>query len=152
MTAAPAGPLPALQCVYERALAEFPLTHSLWLQYGQYMESAKLPPAVANAVYARATRNCSWVGAVWERALRALDRSGAAEAEVAAMYGRALAAGMQVRGLGSHARVARHACCRRCCAAGGRRTHTGLAGWLTLPLISQAATPRPWRHHLGNCA
>jgi hypothetical protein len=47
-------------------------------------------------VYARAVRNCPWVGALWARALRALERSGAPEEEQAALFERALAAGMQV--------------------------------------------------------
>mgnify|MGYP001807000314 CR=1 FL=1 len=81
-------------------MAAFPLTHSLWLQYGQYMETAaagKLPKDKVNAVYERATRNCAWVGAVWERCLRALDRTGAAPELLQETYERALAAGLQVR-------------------------------------------------------
>jgi hypothetical protein len=58
------------QVVYERAVAAFPITHSLWLQYGLYMETHSKLPDVINGVYARAVRNCPWEGAVWERALQ----------------------------------------------------------------------------------
>ena len=57
--------------------------------------------AVVNAVYARAVRNCPWVGPLWARALRALERCGAGEERHAALYREALAAGLQVgAGLG----------------------------------------------------
>lgn len=61
---------------------------------------APRPAAVVNRVYARALRNCPWVGQLWGRALRALERSGAPEEEHAAMYDKALAAGLQVRQAG----------------------------------------------------
>ncbi|KAG2433859.1 hypothetical protein HXX76_008213 [Chlamydomonas incerta] len=92
------GDADRVQTVYERAVSAFPLTHSLWLQYGQYMETAaagKLPKDKVNAVYERATRNCSWVGTVWERCLRSLDRTGAPPERLQEMYERALAAGLQ---------------------------------------------------------
>lgn len=53
--------------------------------------------AVINSVYARAVRNCPWVGQLWGRALRALERSGAPEEQHAALYDKALAAGLQVK-------------------------------------------------------
>ena len=132
--------------MYERAVASFPVTHFLWLQYARYLEAhlkigsggllTRLPaagflvfwgpeamgltawlqmslaictpnspsraspacPAVINAVYARAVRNCPWVGQLWGRALRALERSNAPEEQHAAMYEKALAGGLQVSG------------------------------------------------------
>lgn len=48
-------------------------------------------------MYARAVRNCPWSGAVWEAALRALERSGAADEQHQALAEQALAAGLQVR-------------------------------------------------------
>lgn len=54
------------------------------------------PCAVINRVYERAVRNCPWVGQLWGRALRALERSGAPEEQHAALYDKALAAGLQV--------------------------------------------------------
>lgn len=68
----------------ERRNPSFPCVHAL-------------PHAVINSVYARAVRNCPWVGQLWGRALRALERSCAPEEEHAAMYDKALAAGLQVR-------------------------------------------------------
>ena len=56
-----------VQCIYERALAKFPVTHALWLQYALYLEQHLNIPAVVNQVYARAVRNCPWVGALWSR-------------------------------------------------------------------------------------
>ena len=58
------------------------------------------PSAVVNRVYARAVRNCPWVGQLWGRGLRALERSGAPDEQHAAFYDKALAAGLQVGGVG----------------------------------------------------
>ncbi|GLC34775.1 hypothetical protein PLESTB_001162500 [Pleodorina starrii] len=90
-----AGDAARVQVVYERAVAAFPLTHSLWLQYGQYMETHIKLPGPINDVYGRAVRNCPWVGAVWERAIRALDRTAAPPEAVDEMYDKALKAGLQ---------------------------------------------------------
>jgi hypothetical protein len=46
--------------------------------------------------YARAVRNCPWVGGLWAAGLRAMERTGAPDEEHAALAERALAAGMQV--------------------------------------------------------
>ena len=82
------------------------MTSELWLQYGRYLEAHLRIPAVVNAVYARAVRNCYWVGALWARAMRALGRLGAGgggtgctaatTAEQEGLYRRALQSGMQV--------------------------------------------------------
>lgn len=85
-----------LQAIYERALAAFPLTHFLWLSYSRYLEAHLKIPDVINAVLARAARNTPWVGAVWARSLNALERGGASEAEQAAVYQKAVVAGLQV--------------------------------------------------------
>ncbi|EFJ45259.1 hypothetical protein VOLCADRAFT_118442 [Volvox carteri f. nagariensis] len=90
-----AGDTARVQVLYERAVAAFPLTYSLWLQYGQYMETHTKLAGPINAVYGRAVRNCPWVAAVWERAIRALDRTGAPLEAVDEMYGNALKAGLQ---------------------------------------------------------
>jgi hypothetical protein len=83
--------------IYERALAAFPLTHFLWLTYTRYLEAHLKIPDIINAVFARAVRNTPWVGVMWARALNALERSGAPDEEQAAVYQRAIAAGLQVR-------------------------------------------------------
>lgn len=96
--------LPRPQCLYERVLAVFPVTHFLWLQYCSFLESRLLRQQDVNrlitSAYARATRNCPWVGQLWERRIRALHRAGAAEGELAAVYGEALAAHVPVCYLG----------------------------------------------------
>ena len=83
--------------IYERALAAFPLTHFLWLAYTRYLEAHLKISAVINAVFARAVRNTPWVGVVWARAINALERRGASDNEQAAVYQRAIVAGLQVR-------------------------------------------------------
>lgn len=55
------------QYLYERAIAKFPVTHLLWLQYTLYLEFHLAVPKILNAVYARALRNCPWVGELWTR-------------------------------------------------------------------------------------
>ena len=83
--------------VYERALAAFPLTHFLWLTYTRYLEAHLKIPAIINGVFARAVRNTPWVGAIWARALNALERSSASNDEQFALYQRAISASLQVR-------------------------------------------------------
>lgn len=53
--------------MYERALAAFPLTHQLWLQYGRYTEAQLKSSTAILQIYSRAVRNCSWLGSVWAR-------------------------------------------------------------------------------------
>ena len=85
-----------MQLAYERAVAVFPVTHFLWIQYAKYMEQhlARLPRLV-HAVYRRALRNCPWVGALWAGALRAAERLGSPESDQQSLYNEALQAGMQ---------------------------------------------------------
>lgn len=54
----------------------FPVTHHLWLQYARYLETT-LPSIhkLILEVYKRASRNCPWVGVIWERRLRAVHRA-----------------------------------------------------------------------------
>ena len=67
---------------------------------------ARPPPAVVNGVYARAVRNCPWVGTLWGRALRALERFGAPDDQHAALWEKALGAGLQARGAAAAAAAA----------------------------------------------
>jgi hypothetical protein len=62
--------------VLERALVRFPVTVELWKELAWQMEAAGGAgvDAAAAAVYARATRNCPWCGALWAGRLRALER------------------------------------------------------------------------------
>eukprot|EP00775_Hariotina_reticulata_P001716 gene1716-2059_t len=84
-----------LQLLYERAIAAFPVTSELWLQYTKWLEAELKVPSVINKVYARAVRNCPWVGALWAAALRALERCGGTDEQHAALTEKALTAGMQ---------------------------------------------------------
>ena len=56
---------------------------------------------IAVPVYARAARNCPWVGVIWGRYLNALERQGVDDAEHAAAYQRATGSGLQVHDLTS---------------------------------------------------
>ena len=60
--------------MYERAIAAFPVTHFLWLQYAWYNEAVQKSLSAATSVYERAIRNCPWVGEIWERLLRLQER------------------------------------------------------------------------------
>ena len=84
-----------VQCLYERALAVFPVTHALWLQYGTYLEKHLKPGPVFKSVCLRSVRNCPWVGALWAQALRTMERSGASADEFDALYQKALQTGLQ---------------------------------------------------------
>lgn len=86
-----------VQLLYERALAVFPVTHELWLQYTKYLQQHLKIHRVTNDVYARAVRNCPWLGRLWAAALRALERGKCPAEEHGALYDRALLAGLQVR-------------------------------------------------------
>lgn len=79
--------------MFERALSCFPATASLWLQYGTYLEGSLKIPGLVAALWERAVRNCPWMGAMWVRAMRALDRQAA---DVGKVYKAAMAAGLQV--------------------------------------------------------
>lgn len=114
-----AGGEPArVQCCYERAVAAFPVTSELWMQYGRYIEThLRSIPGLVSLVYDRALRNCYWVGALWARAIRAAARGGggasaaatgskggdvppsaASLKQQAELYERAMKAGLQVGG------------------------------------------------------
>lgn len=86
-----------MQNMFERAVAAFPVTHELWQQYTKYLERHLKIPAVINQVYGRALRNCPWMGPLWARGLRALQRGGGSLQQHEEMYNKALQAGMQVR-------------------------------------------------------
>lgn len=47
-----------VQCLFERALASFPMTLHLWLSYAQYLELHVKVPELIDSVYRRALRNC----------------------------------------------------------------------------------------------
>ncbi len=63
-----------------------------------YQDKRSLYPPPPSAP-AAAVRNCPWVGELWCRYLRALERAGAVDEQHALIFQEALAAGLQV-GLG----------------------------------------------------
>ncbi len=75
---------------FERALAEFPFTTSLWERYTRTL-AARLGGTVTEAAFDRALRTCAWVGSLWAAALRAAERAGDA-ARVEALHSSAHAA------------------------------------------------------------
>lgn len=100
------------QVLYERAIADFPISSDLWLDYTRYLDKTfKVFPLnflfsafpqdtcspspyaflflqggnIVREVYCRATKNCPWVGELWVRYLLCLERGHASEKELAAV-------------------------------------------------------------------
>ncbi|KAG7670140.1 putative Squamous cell carcinoma antigen recognized by T-cells 3 [Nannochloris sp. 'desiccata'] len=65
-----------VELMYERAVAAFPVTSFLWLQYGRYIEVVVQSSLAAERIYARGLRNCPWVGELYERMMRLVERTG----------------------------------------------------------------------------
>ncbi|CAL1353115.1 unnamed protein product [Linum trigynum] len=79
-----------VQVLFERALAEFPVSSDLWLDYVRYMDRTLKVGNVVRDVYTRASKNCPWVGELWVRYLLALERGRAPEEDISAVFERAL--------------------------------------------------------------
>ncbi|XP_019052707.1 PREDICTED: squamous cell carcinoma antigen recognized by T-cells 3-like isoform X2 [Nelumbo nucifera] len=79
-----------IQLLYERAVAEFPISSDLWIKYTQYLDHILKIPNVAKCVYSRATRNCTWIGELWVRYLLSLERAHASEEELSAVFEQSL--------------------------------------------------------------
>jgi hypothetical protein len=83
-----------VELMYERAVAAFPVTSFLWLQYGRYLEIVLQSTSAAASVYARGIRNCPWVGELYERILRLTERTPeATDDQHEAVYNKAVDAG-----------------------------------------------------------
>lgn len=82
-------------CIYERALAAFPVTHTLWLRYGSFLEKKKKHFESIDKLYHRATRNCPWLGILWEKRIRAAALYEKDVSCVQSIYEQALQAGLQ---------------------------------------------------------
>lgn len=82
-----------VQVLYERAITEFPVANDLWLSYTQYLDSNLKVPSIIKSVYARAVRNCPWVEALWAKYMLALERFGASEEELSAVFEQSLQCG-----------------------------------------------------------
>lgn len=65
-----------VEVLYERAVAAFPVTSFLWLQYSRYMEVVVQSSSAAQSIYARGIRNCPWVGELYEKMMRLVERTG----------------------------------------------------------------------------
>nr|XP_024368844.1 squamous cell carcinoma antigen recognized by T-cells 3-like isoform X2 [Physcomitrium patens] len=83
------------QILYERALSVFPVTHEVWLKYTHYLDVNLKVASVLRSVYARAVRNCPWVGALWTKYMLALERAAAPETELSVVFETALGCGFQ---------------------------------------------------------
>lgn len=81
------------QVLYERSVAEFPITHDLWLKYTDYLEKNLKVSAIILFVYARAVRNCPWTQALWSRYLLALERSNSSESDISKVFEQSLHSG-----------------------------------------------------------
>ncbi|XP_010270737.1 PREDICTED: squamous cell carcinoma antigen recognized by T-cells 3-like [Nelumbo nucifera] len=79
-----------IQLLYERAVAVFPISSDLWIEYTQYLDHTLKIPNVAKCVYSRATRNCTWIGELWVRYLLSLERAHASEEELSTVFEQSL--------------------------------------------------------------
>ncbi|VVA96931.1 unnamed protein product [Arabis nemorensis] len=79
-----------VQAMYERAVAEYPVSSDLWIDYTCYLDKTlKVGKAITHA-YSRATRSCPWIGDLWARYLLALERASASEKEIYAVFEKSL--------------------------------------------------------------
>ncbi|XP_022155160.1 squamous cell carcinoma antigen recognized by T-cells 3-like [Momordica charantia] len=85
-----AGDPARVQVLFERAVADFPVSVDLWLDYTRYMDKTLKVGSIVRNVYSRATRNCPWVGDLWVRYLLALERARASEGEIASVFEKSL--------------------------------------------------------------
>lgn len=92
----PFPPRLIMQCLHERAIADFPIVPELWQAYCRWLETVIKTGTAVLPAYARATRNCPWVGALWAARLAAMERLGGGDAAGDEAYQEALTAGMQV--------------------------------------------------------
>ncbi|KAL0335321.1 UNVERIFIED_CONTAM: Squamous cell carcinoma antigen recognized by T-cells 3 [Sesamum radiatum] len=79
-----------IQILYERAIAEFPVSSELWLEYTKYLDKTFKTARIVRDAYYRATRNCPWVGELWVRYLLSLERSHGSEEELSTVFEKSL--------------------------------------------------------------
>ncbi|KAL3843628.1 hypothetical protein ACJIZ3_001031 [Penstemon smallii] len=79
-----------IQILYERAIAEFPISSDLWLDYTQYLDKTFKTARIVRDAYYRATRNCPWVGELWVRYLLSVERGHGSEEELATVFEKSL--------------------------------------------------------------
>ncbi|KAL8109467.1 hypothetical protein AgCh_025527 [Apium graveolens] len=79
-----------VQILYERAIAEFPISADLWLNYTEYLDRTLKAAKTVKDVYCRATRNCPWVKELWLRYLLILERLHASEEDISSVFEKSL--------------------------------------------------------------
>ncbi|GJP81610.1 hypothetical protein CLOP_g11753 [Closterium sp. NIES-67] len=92
---AASGDMPRQQAMHERMVTALPVVFDVWLKYIDLVDHKLKVPSVVRSVYFRAARNCPWVGSLWTRYLLALERLGAADADMAEVFEKALVSGVQ---------------------------------------------------------
>ncbi|KAG0604876.1 hypothetical protein M758_9G015600 [Ceratodon purpureus] len=101
------------QIMFERAISVFPVTSEVWLKYTSYLDVNLKVSSVIRNVYARAVRNCPWVGALWTKYILALERAAAPEPEISSVFERALGGGFQTPNEYEDVYLTRAHCLRR---------------------------------------
>ncbi|KAI4375822.1 hypothetical protein MLD38_013646 [Melastoma candidum] len=79
-----------IQVLYERAIAEFPVSSDLWFGYTRFMDKTLKIGDVVKDVHLRATKNCPWLGELWVGYMLCLERSRASETEISAVFEKSL--------------------------------------------------------------
>lgn len=79
-----------VQILFERAIAEFPISGDIWLDYTQYLDKTLKAARIVKDVYCRATKNCPWVGELWVRYLLSVERGHAPEEDISAVFEKSL--------------------------------------------------------------
>ncbi|XP_011013793.1 PREDICTED: squamous cell carcinoma antigen recognized by T-cells 3-like [Populus euphratica] len=79
-----------VQVLYERALADFPISSDLWLDYTRYLDRTLKVGNVLRDVYSRATKNCPWIGELWVQYMLSLERGRAPEKEISSVFEKSL--------------------------------------------------------------
>ncbi|KAJ6937891.1 squamous cell carcinoma antigen recognized by T-cells 3 [Populus alba x Populus x berolinensis] len=79
-----------VQVLYERAMADFPISSDLWLDYTRYLDRTLKVGNVLRDVYSRATKNCPWIGELWVQYMLSLERGRAPEKEISSVFEKSL--------------------------------------------------------------
>ncbi|KAH8509934.1 hypothetical protein H0E87_007738 [Populus deltoides] len=79
-----------VQVLYERAMADFPISIDLWLDYTRYLDRTLKVGNVLRDVYSRATKNCPWIGELWVQYMLSLERGRAPEKEISSVFEKSL--------------------------------------------------------------
>ncbi|XP_057427546.1 uncharacterized protein LOC130720866 [Lotus japonicus] len=79
-----------VQVLYERSIADFPISPDLWLDYTCYLDKTLKAGNIVSNVYSRATKNCSWVGQLWGQYMLSLERVHASEEDLAKIFEKSL--------------------------------------------------------------